>query len=71
MQACLYEHLFYEWTIWRMPYSEEKRSEFELAFRLISYCTGMEQFLKEKGIEVNNSVGIILYIKSNSGTMRA
>ena len=35
MQACLYEHLFYEWTIWRMPYSEKKRSGFELAFRLI------------------------------------
>ena len=38
MQACLYEHLFYEWTIWRMPYSEKKRNEFELAFRVFGEC---------------------------------
>lgn len=30
MQACLYEHLFYEWTIWRMPNSEMERSGIEL-----------------------------------------
>ena len=35
MQACLYKHLFYEWTIWRMPCSEMKHSGIELAFRLI------------------------------------
>ena len=32
MQACLYEPLYYEWTIWRKPNSEMKRSGIELQF---------------------------------------
>ncbi len=35
MQACLYEPLFYEWTIWRKPNTEEKRSFCEVAWTLI------------------------------------
>lgn len=34
MQACLYEPLFYEWTIWRKPNTEEKRSFFEVAWTI-------------------------------------
>ena len=35
MQACLYESLFYEWTVWRKPYSEMKRSGMELLHGLM------------------------------------